>query len=134
MASPQPSDSPNANPNAGRDQRQHERTELSIEMRVILLSQGDGGVWEPGEERTCVSRDLSAGGVGLRMDRALDEGQPVLVFVPGIERTVRVFGRVCHRQEAEGGGTGGAWIGVRFYGMPVELERTDWVRSIAEAA
>jgi len=132
MPSPQPSDSPNANPNAGEDQRQHERTELSIEMRVILLSQGDGGGWEPGEERTCVSRDLSAGGVGLWMDRPLDEGRPVLVFVPGIERTVRVFGRVRHCRTA--GGAGGAWVGVRFYGMPVELERSDWVRSIADAA
>lgn len=122
-------------PGPTEDQRQHERTELSVEIRVVLLSQGEGqsegGCWEPGEERTCVSRDLSAGGVGLRMDGPLPEGQPVLVFVPGIERTVRVFGRVCHSRDAE---DGGAWVGVRFYGMPVELERTDWVRSIADAA
>lgn len=111
-----------------RGHRASERTGVKRWIQLMILSP-EG--YEPKQQVSCISRDVSRTGIGLRIAEPVEKGTPLVMGVPGIDGTDAVFGRVVHCEQAP---DDWYWLGVRLEGMPDEVRAAGWVSAIGKAA
>ena len=109
--------------------RCHERFSVVLWSQIVPVT--DDG--QPLAEVTrCVTRDFSAGGLGLRTAEPLDAGTGLLIIPDGTRGDgLLLFGRVMHCERRD---DGWCWSGVRFYTLPPGICEQTWLRRLRPAA